>query len=233
MFKQLTQRLSLALIFIAIVGLSGTVSPVMAQESSAWQIHQPTSSLTFNTTKSGAAGVGGITETMRFKSFKGGLSSQGKIELTIDLSSVDTGISIRDERLQTMFWNVATHPTVNFSGQLSSEEMKKISAGKESIVVMVEGQLTMAGQTKPIKTQLQVTPTNHKLYVSTRQPIVINANDFGLNAGVEALRAIMGLNYLSTSAPVTLSLELNMASSAKIMSENKLPSLRGKWFVDL
>lgn len=159
---------------------------------------------------------------MRFKSFKGGLSSQGKIELTIDLSSVDTGISIRDERLQTMFWNVTAHPTVNFAAQLSSEEMKKISAGKESVVVMVEGQLTMAGQTKPIKTQLQVTPANHKLYVNTRQPIVINANDFGLNAGVETLRAIMGLNYLSTSAPVTFALELNMASSAKVMSDNKL-----------
>lgn len=223
MFKQITQRLSQTLMFTTIVALSGTGSNVIAQESFAWQINQHASSLTFNTTKSGAAGVGGITETMRFKSFKGGLSSQGKIELTINLSSVDTGIPIRDERLQTMFWNVAAHPTVNFAGQLSSEEMKKISTGKESVVVMVEGQLTMAGQTKSIKTQLQVTSTNHKLYVSTRQPIVINANDFGLNAGVEALRAIMGLNYLSTSAPVTFTLELNMTSLAKAMSEDKLP----------
>ena len=125
--------------------------------------------------------------------------------------------------MQNMFWNVATHPSVSFVGQLSADDMKNIATGKASNAVMVEGQLTMAGQTKPIKAALQVIPAQHKLYVSTRQPIVINANDFGLNAGVEALRAIMGLNYLSTSAPVTFALELNMASSPKTMSESKLP----------
>jgi polyisoprenoid-binding protein YceI len=223
MFQQLTQSISHILVLIAAIGFAmGSTGTVMAQEASAWQIHQPASSLTFNTTKSGAAGVGGVTETMRFKSFKGGLSPKGQIELTIDLTSVDSGIAIRDERLQNMFWNVAAHPSVIFVGQLSADDMKNIGAGKASNTVMVEGQLTMAGQAKPIKAALQVIPAQHKLYVSTRQPIVINANDFGLNAGVEALRAIMGLNYLSTSAPVTFALELNMASSsAKMMGDER------------
>lgn len=224
MFQKLTHTIARTLVLVAAVGCSmGSIGSASAQEALAWQIHQPASSLTFNTTKSGAAGVGGVTETMRFKNFKGGLSGKGQIELTIDLSSVDSGIAIRDERLQNMFWNVAAHPSVSFVGQLSADDMKNIAAGKASNAVMVEGQLTMAGQAKPIKAALQVIPAQHKLYVSTRQPIVINANDFGLNAGVEALRTIMGLNYLSTSAPVTFALELNMASSVKAMSESKLP----------
>jgi polyisoprenoid-binding protein YceI len=224
MFQKLTHAVAHTLVLIAAIVCSiGSIGSATAQETLAWQIHQPSSSITFNTTKSGAAGVGGVTETMRFKSFKGGLSSKGQIELTIDLSSVDSGIAIRDERLQNMFWNVAAHPSVSFVGQLSAEDIKNIAAGKASNAVMVEGQLTMAGQAKPIKAALQVIPAQHKLYVSTRQPIVINANDFGLNAGVEALRTIVGLNYLSTSAPVTFALELNMASSAKTMSESKLP----------
>lgn len=224
MFQKLTHAVAHTLVLIAAIVCSiGSIGSATAQETLAWQIHQPSSSITFNTTKSGAAGVGGVTETMRFKSFKGGLSSKGQIELTIDLSSVDSGIAIRDERLQNMFWNVAAHPSVSFVGQLSAEDIKNIAAGKASNAVMVEGQLTMAGQAKPIKAALQVIPAQHKLYVSTRQPIVINANDFGLNAGVEALRTIVGLNYLSTSAPVTFALELNMASSANTMSESKLP----------
>jgi hypothetical protein len=66
----------------------------------------------------------------------------------------------------------------------------------------------MASQSKAIKAELQVTPVHNKRMVSTREAIIINANDFGLNSGVETLRVIMGLSYLSTSAPVTFQLEL-------------------------
>jgi hypothetical protein len=66
----------------------------------------------------------------------------------------------------------------------------------------------MAGQSKLIKTQLRVTALEGKWWVSTRTPIVVKADDFGLTSGVEALRAIMGLNYLSSSAPVNFQLEM-------------------------
>lgn len=176
--------------------------------SPTWQVHLPKSSLTFNTTKAAVAGIGGATETMRFKHFKGGMDAQGNIQLDIDLTSIDSGISIRDERLQTMFWNVAEHPSVKFRAKISPDDLQKINAGSEAVDVTIEGDLTMAGQTKPIKTALKVVPSRNMRIVSTRQAIVINANDFGMASGVEALRAVMGLNYLSTSAPVTFHLEL-------------------------
>ncbi len=205
MTTSFTQRFLQALAFAFALSLGGAA---LAADPLVWQINLPASSLTFNTTKAGAAGVGGVTETMRFKAFKGGVDAQGRIQLDIDLTSIDSGIDIRNERLQTMFWNVAAHPSVNFSAQIKPEDVQKINASKESLALWVEGQLTMAGQTKPVKVYLQITPMNGKLMVSTRQAIIINANDFGLNAGVEALRAIMGLNFLSSSAPVVFALEL-------------------------
>jgi polyisoprenoid-binding protein YceI len=218
MFKRCvspSSNLAQSLGFAAVMALSISVAaPVMASEQAAdWQVNLPASSLSFNTTKSGTAGVGGITETMRFKSFKGGVDSQGRIALDIALSSIDSGIGLRDERLQTMFWNVAAQPTARFSGQIKPDELQKIVAGKNPVSVMVQGQLTMAGQTKPVNAPLYVVPLPGKLIVSTRQAIVINANDFGLNAGAEALRAVMGLNYLSTSVPITFQLELNKAGT--------------------
>lgn len=209
MIKNLTQRISGALVVAALCLPWVGVGTAMAQSQSLnWQINLPASSLTFNTTKSGAAGVGGITETMRFKSFSGGMDSKGRLQLNIDLASIDSGISIRDERMQTLFWNVVSQPRVTFSATLKKDDLQKINAGKESVTVAVEGLLSMAGQTKPVKTELQVTPVHNKLMVSTRQAIVINANDFGLNAGAEALRAIAGLSFVSTSAPVSFQLEL-------------------------
>lgn len=221
MLKQFTNRIYHALVLG--VGISAAISSAVGQEVAAWQINQAASMLVFNTTKAGTAGVGGTTETMEFKKFRGGLSAKGQMELTIELASVDSGIAIRDERLTTLFWNVAAQPTVSFAGQLSNDDMKKIAVGKEPMVVMVAGQLTMAGQSKPVTAQLQVTFVNKKLHVSTRQPIVVKADEFGLTTGAEALRAIMGLNYLSTSVPVTFSLVLDMAASTKVGTDTKLP----------
>ncbi len=204
-------------ILAVILGLSTFISTAMAKsaEASSWQVNLPASSLTFNTTKSSVAGVGGVTETMRFKSFKGGMDAQGRVLLDIDLSSVESGIEIRDQRLQTIFWNVATHPVVTFASQIKAADLQKINAAKESVQLTVEGLLIMAGQTKPIQAQLQVTPLNNKLIINTRQAIVVNASDFGLSTGVEALKAIMGLNYLSSSAPVSFEIELVMPASAR------------------
>jgi hypothetical protein len=43
------------------------------------------------------------------------------------------------------------------------------------------------------------------LLVGTRVPIVVNLKDYGLQDGVEALRAVMNLNVLASSAPVSFS----------------------------
>lgn len=211
---------SAALAFAATPGV--TLAQTAATDSAPlWQIHSKSSSLTFNTTKAGAAGVGGIVETMQFTRYSGGLEANGRIHLKIDLSSIDTGISIRDERLQTLFWNVANAPSVTFSGQLKADDQKKLL--KEPVALEVEGSMTMAGVTKPIKAQLQVTPVNGKLWVSTRRPVLVKAEDFGLTPGVEALRAIMGLNFLAGTVPVNFQLELSKVAPEKVASTAVVP----------
>ena len=172
----------------------------------AWQLNPTASSLTFTTTKAGVAGVGGVTETMRFTAMKGGLNPAGRIEFSVDLASVESGID--NERLRTMLWNSADFPRATFSANLNANDLAKIREGREPVAVSAEGQLTMVGQSRPLKVELQVTPVQARRLVNTRQPIIVNAEEFGLKPGVEALRQIMGLNYLSSSAPVSLQFEM-------------------------
>jgi polyisoprenoid-binding protein YceI len=115
------------------------------------RVHTAGSVLNFNTTK---AGVGGVTETMHFRRFEGGLDAQGRISLNIDLSSIDSGIGIRDERMQSMLWNVGQYPSVSFSGQVKPEALP--SKTGETVVLEVQGELTMVEQRKPITALLQV-----------------------------------------------------------------------------
>jgi polyisoprenoid-binding protein YceI len=207
-----TQRLALKFItgFLFSLFLWACASQMPGAGSSAqagWQIQPERSSLSFVTTKAGAAGVGGVTELMRFSKFSGGMDKQGRINLAIELASIDSGVEIRDNRMRTMLWNVAAMPTAEFSAVI---DPKAIEAAKTTAqTINVEGDLKLAGKTNKVQTQLLVSQAaNGALMVSTRQPITINSNDFGLRAGVEALRDVMGLNFISTSAPVSLQLEL-------------------------
>lgn len=205
-------RRLIPLILVLVLTL-GHLRSVLAQQSApAWRINPSASSLSFSTTKAGSAGVGGITEVMRFRSFKGGLDTQGRIHLDIELKSVDSGIALRDERLQTMLWNVSSQPAVHFSAQIQPEVWRTLQQGHASMTIALDGVLTMAGKSKSVQSQLTVALVGDKLLVSTRYPIIVNANDFDLQGGVEALRAIMGLNFIATSAPVTFQLELVRAS---------------------
>ncbi len=206
-------RSSVSAVVLCAGAIWATMTVAIAlDKGQAWTIDAAASSLTFNTTKSGTAGVGGVLETMQFKRFSGCLDHDGRIQLKIDLSSVDSGIAIRDERMQSMLWNVQQYPVAIFSAQLKPEDVARLA--QEPIVLPVDGQLTLAGQSKPVKAQLQVTPmTGDTLLVSARQPVLVKSEEFGLKDGVEALRAVMGLNYLSSSAPVTFHLVLHKAGA--------------------
>jgi polyisoprenoid-binding protein YceI len=177
--------------------------------STGWAIDGAQSSLNFVTTKAGQAGVGGIGEVQSFKRFTGGLDAAGQIKLVIDLASVDTGVEIRDERMRTMLWNIKATPQATFSATLSAENLSKLSADSASDID-VAGQLELAGQTKPVNAKLRaMRMSGGKIMVTTRAPIIVNSNDYGLKAGVEAMREVMNLNFLASTAPVSFSLVLN------------------------
>ncbi len=193
---------------VALAGsLAACTNMPAAQTAAAYEVDLARSAVTFVTTKAGAAGVGGVTETMRFARYSGGMDASGKVSLSIDLASIDSGIGIRDDRMRQMLWNVKATPMATFSAQLPSEVLRQV--GSVGQPVEVAGQLEMAGQAKLLVAKLMVTPTaGGQLLVSTVQPVVVNANDFGLKNGVEALREAVGLNFISTSAPVSLNLAL-------------------------
>ena len=192
--------------------LSGCVSAPDTRASIAaktWQIDNAQSSLNFVTTKAGQAGVGGIAEVQAFRRFAGTLDAQGKIEFSIDLSSVETGIEIRDQRMRTMLFNVGATPKATFAATLDAATLK----GLDAVVtrdVDVDGTLSLAGISKPVAAKLRVARLGKgAMLVTTRAPIVVNAIDYGLRSGVEALREVVALNFLASTAPVTFALVLN------------------------
>jgi polyisoprenoid-binding protein YceI len=180
-------------------------APAPAQ---GWRIDNTQSAINFVTVKAGQPGVGGIGEVQRFSRFSGGMSSSGQVSFDVDLASVETGVEIRDERLRTMLFNVKATPQANFSAQIDPALISALPANGARDVDL-NGNLTLAGQTKPVAAKLRVARLGNALQVTTRAPIVIDANQYGLKPGVEAMREVMGLNFLASAAPVTFTMVLN------------------------
>jgi polyisoprenoid-binding protein YceI len=187
--------------------LLGCVStPAPNASAAGWRLEPAQSSVNFVTTKAGQPGVAAIAEVQAFRRFNGELNSQGQVQFSVDLASVDTGIEIRDERLRTMLFNVGATPRATFTAQIDPALLRELSiAGVRDLEL--NGQLTLAGQSKPVVAKVRVSALGAGMIsVSTRAPIVVNASDFGLRAGVEALRDVMGLSMLSAAAPVSFAL---------------------------
>lgn len=205
-------KLSILLAPLLVATLAAcTHGPDMAgpAAASSYLVDTQQSAIHFVTTKAGTAGAGGVSEVSRFSRFSGGMSNAGRVSLDVDLASVDTGIAIRDDRMRTMLFNVGATPKATFAAQIEPKVIAALPANGSSDVD-VEGTLTLAGQNKPVSAKLRVVRmASGALQVSTRAPIVVDAAQFGMKAGVEALREIVGLNFLASAAPVTFTMVLS------------------------
>ena len=148
-----------------------------------------------------------IGENNAFERVSGSISESGQVAVTVDLSSVETGIGIRNERLQKMLFEVASFPTASIDAALSYGQIAALRAGgarAESVSVNI----SLHGKTVSKTANVSVSSSGGDVRVTTTQPIVITAQEFGLESGVAALQQIAGLNAISRSIPVTVDLRL-------------------------
>jgi polyisoprenoid-binding protein YceI len=148
-----------------------------------------------------------IGENNVFEQLTGSISDAGLVALSIDLTSVETGVGIRNERLQRMLFEVGKFPTATVQATLSPSQLEALNAGA-SVSETVKVTVSLHGVSVDKLAALSVGVSENGLRVTSTQPIVVTAQDFGLESGVAALQAIAGLNAISRSIPITVDLSL-------------------------
>lgn len=148
-----------------------------------------------------------IGENNVFEQVTGSISDAGHVALSIDLTSVETGVGIRNERLQRMLFEVGKFPTAMVQATLSASQLDALKAG-DNVSETVKVTVSLHGMSVDKLAPLSVGVSEDGLRVTSTQPIVVTAQDFGLESGVAALQAIAGLNAISQSIPITVDLSL-------------------------
>lgn len=168
-----------------------------------WQLDLASSSLHFISTKNEH-----ISEMHTFDRLSGGLSDKGELTVDVDLTSVNTMIEIRNTRMQSMLFNVEQFATASFSADLPAEVMAL--APGNTLNVQQSGVLSLHGVNADVTFDVRVVRVSEsQLLAYTVKPTIINASQFGLTAGVQALQKIAGLNSIGYAVPVSFSVVLN------------------------
>lgn len=185
------------------IGIAALSTLVSFSSMAQWQVAEQDSRVSFVSVKKGD-----IAEVHHFKQLKGTLKDNGEFTLAIPLMSVSTGIDVRDERMQNLLFEVSLFPELKLTAQVDSQMLNTLAVG-ESKVVNIDGKIALHGKQQTKTFSVMVTKVSaNKMLVSSFQPMIVNANEFGLEGGVDKLRVIAGLSNISQAVPVSFVLSL-------------------------
>ena len=147
-----------------------------------------------------------IAEIHTFKELSGSVQNNGQAQVVINLSSLETLIPIRNERMGNLLFETKVYPIASFKLGLDLQSILLTEVGKSSDVTH-RGVLELKGKQFTMPVKLSVTRLSDQSFlVKSSEPLLLNAGSLGLSDGIESLRVIAGLPSISKSVPVTFSL---------------------------
>jgi len=138
-----------------------------------------------------------IGETHGFEHIEGLIDHTGKVEITIDLSSVNTGIDIRNDRMREFLFVTNDFPKAKLSTQVDVKKLEALVVGKaavEEINLLVD----LHGQQQAISINAGlVKTTDGAIHVEALSPVLLQASQFGLLGGIAKLQELAGLQAIA------------------------------------
>lgn len=183
--KLLFKAFTIASVFVA--------GPALA---SGWTLNADASHLAYGTIK-----IDDIGEVNAFTNLSGHVSDDGKVEIDIDLSSVETNVDIRNERMIEHVFRKA--PNATLTAQIDMEAVSGLDIGA-STTVEVDATLSLVGTDVDFYTDMFILRLSETdVMVSTKDMVFISTEDAGVSAGVDKLMELAQLPGITRTVPVT------------------------------
>ncbi|MFT2092236.1 YceI family protein [Paraglaciecola sp. 2405UD69-4] len=177
-----------------------SLSLLCGSANANWMLNEDKSSLSFVSTKNQH-----ISEVQQFTKLDGEFGADGKLSIDINLSSIDSGIEIRDTRMREKLFMVDKFPKAVLTAQLPKAVLD-LPKGETSLVSL-PATLSLFGHSNEIQVSVQVTrKADNGIVATSTKPILISAKDYGLAPGIEVLQKLAGLNGIGLTVPVNFNL---------------------------
>ncbi len=163
-----------------------------------WRLVTTDSQFSFVTTKNK-----NFTEEHTIAFSEGYISKEKKLMLSLDLSTVDTQIAIRDQRLKDILFDVEQNPVAKITAELD----RRLPL-MEPFEVSFD--LNLHGTTQTMSALVMLQSVNDQLVVTNFEPVLVNGKDFGLDGAINQLTKIAGLQSINYSVLVDFKLTFEM-----------------------
>ncbi|MEM6728104.1 MAG: YceI family protein [Pseudomonadota bacterium] len=186
-----------------------TALALMATTASAetWTLDGDNSRIGFGSVKSDTVG-----EAHSFSGITGTLSKDGMVDLTLDLTSVETNIEIRNERMQEHVFGFA--PTAQLLAEVDMDAMGAMGVG-ETMTSVVEGTLMFLGE--EIFVDLPVIAARlgeDQVLIVSDGITYLSTEELGIDGGIDKLMEIAGLPSIDRATPVMVRLIFNAGADS-------------------
>lgn len=166
-----------------------------------WQLNPALSSLSYISSKKT-----NVLESNYFNTFNGSINREGIAQLNIDLNSIDTGVELRDSRVREHLFNTSEFFSAQIDLQLDRSQFQALPLNQPK-TENIHFTLSLHGYEKDLSTQLTgQCLSQDRLLITSSQPILVSANDFGMTQGLETLRELAALDVISPVVSVDLAL---------------------------
>lgn len=167
----------------------------------SWTLDADASSLSVVSIKNNS-----IAEVHRFPDLSGSIGADGEATLSIGLDSVQTGIGIRDKRMREMLFETGRFASATVTLAVDADMVDGLAAGEQR-KLDTEAALDLHGASKRVPATLHVTRLDDaRLFVTSEQPVLVDAGSFALVEGIDALRKVAGLQAIGSMVPVSFAL---------------------------
>lgn len=176
-------------------------------QDASWALDSTASRIAFASIKAGE-----VIETHFFPGLTGEITSEGQALVSVPLDQVETKIDLRNERMRDMFFETGEFPIATIQTSVNAQDYSDLETG-ERRQTEIDGTLSLHGVEAPIFVDAYVTriaPT--RIEIESAEPVIVYVSDFGLEAGLEALREVAGLPSITSSVPVTFTFVFDASS---------------------
>lgn len=192
--------------FVQKILLVSALSISASAWAASYQLNTEQSSIYFSSVKNDT-----LIEEHTFKDISGEMDNKGNAVLSIDLSSVDTHIDIRDERMRDLFFQVKDYPQATATVAVDKMLRKQLKPGFNEVKTLPVT-LDFRGKQKTYQQALRISVLKDKsIQVTTVKPLYISVADYSLNAGLKQLLDLAKLNTILPVVPVSVDLTYQVA----------------------
>ncbi len=207
-----------ALILIAFVAAG-----IGSAQAQSWELNGEASHFYMQTAKANS-----IVETQQFTGLSGHITQDGDATVKIDLTSVRSGVDVRDVRMRYLLFETYKYADAEVRSQLEMPRLQELQT-KTQITYPLRFTVSMHGLSKDFKSPVFVTRlTDKSISVATAKPIVVTADDFGLTAGINKLTEAINGTPIVSSVSITFDLVFETGDRVAVLENEQQEADRRK-----